>query len=226
MGKPMLINQGLLLTITSYKGMKLSEKPKNGQTDAHHEKQIRCHSLTKLQTKSWGLNNLQTRTTTIVGTFERPSIHYHSDKVPETWLLKLKEFQQLKQKKKQSAFLNRSTKVSHLTKPPVFMNSALVPPSKIWQMCVCREFWTSSWKLRNMSTKDIELEDFLGSCMSSGLQEGVLCGVHFPVTPPKPFSFEFEPILSKAQPTTGSRWCQLKHVPRSNSKPSEHAVNI
>ncbi|XP_067298729.1 inositol 1,4,5-trisphosphate receptor-interacting protein [Pseudorasbora parva] len=103
------------------------------------------------------------------------------------------------------------------------LTSFLVPPSYSWQTCEFVEGFVNDLleTVRNMSTagSDMEIADFVGvgslyEQWASG--KNVMCDIHVPIIPPKPYIFEFE-LLKARVSSTIQYCCKVKMVKGSTS---------
>lgn len=92
----------------------------------------------------------------------------------------------------------------------------LVPPSHRWQTCEFVEGFVNDLleNVRKMSTagSDMKFADFVGvgSLYEQwASRKSIICDIHIPIIPPKPYSFEFE-LLKKS--STMQYFCKIKMV--------------
>ncbi|KAK2909212.1 hypothetical protein Q8A67_005049 [Cirrhinus molitorella] len=110
----------------------------------------------------------------------------------------------------------------------------LVPPNHSWQTCEFVEgFVNDLLEAVKTTGSDMEMKDFVGvgslyEQWSS--RKSIVCDVHVPIIPPKPYSFEFELTKESSCSSTVQYCCKVKMVkggtsstacPCSNSNPDD-----
>lgn len=95
----------------------------------------------------------------------------------------------------------------------------LVPPSHRWQTCEFVEGFVKDLleTVRNRSTagSDMKIADFVG--VGSLYEQwastkSIMCDLHIPIIPPKPYSFEFELLKESRGSSTIQYFCKIKMV--------------
>ncbi|XP_016336007.1 inositol 1,4,5-trisphosphate receptor-interacting protein-like [Sinocyclocheilus anshuiensis] len=90
----------------------------------------------------------------------------------------------------------------------------LVPPSHSWQTCEFVEgFVNDLLEAVRAKGSDMEIEDFVGvgSLYEQwASRKSVVCDIHVPIIPPKPYSFEFELLKESRGSSTIQYCCRVK----------------
>ncbi|KAI7810964.1 inositol 1,4,5-trisphosphate receptor-interacting protein [Triplophysa rosa] len=162
----------------------LLEKPKTGHIDTHHDNQ--AWIMGQLTAYSWYLWKALSLISLI--RFLK-------------WVVKL----DFKPRSKTPSFLNGknatflNTKVSEIdckTLTSFYDQCVQVPASKSWHICAFVEGFANDLleTMRN-ARPDVKIEDFVG--VGSLYEQwpsrkSLVCDLHIPIIPPKPYSFEFE----------------------------------
>ncbi|KAL0203117.1 hypothetical protein M9458_001135, partial [Cirrhinus mrigala] len=96
----------------------------------------------------------------------------------------------------------------------------LVPPNHSWQTCEFVEgFVNDLLEAVRTAGSDMEFEDFVGvgSLYEQwASRKSVVCDIHVPIVPPKPYSFEFE-LLKESRGSAIQYYCRIKMVKGSAS---------
>ncbi|KAI2668203.1 inositol 1,4,5-trisphosphate receptor-interacting -like protein [Labeo rohita] len=96
----------------------------------------------------------------------------------------------------------------------------LVPPNHSWQTCEFVEgFVNDLLEAVRTAGSDMETEDFVGvgSLYEQwASRKSIVCDIHVPIIPPKPYSFEFE-LLKESRGSTIQYCCRIKMVKGSAS---------
>lgn len=199
------------------------EKPQSGRIDTHHEHQVDQGLLNqKIPTSSQRSTMItqgkqssdqeDTFSWYVWKTFSLISLF----RVLKTFLKKCSKLQ-----RKTLRCLNISSGASNIdnkTLTSFHKQCVLVPPSYSWQTCEFVEGFVHDLleTVRNRSTagSDMEIADFVGvgSLYEQwASRKSVMCDIHVPIIPPKPYSFEFE-LLKERGSSTIQYCCKVKMV--------------
>uniref|UniRef100_A0A673FNI7 Inositol 1,4,5-trisphosphate receptor-interacting protein n=1 Tax=Sinocyclocheilus rhinocerous TaxID=307959 RepID=A0A673FNI7_9TELE len=96
----------------------------------------------------------------------------------------------------------------------------LVPPSHSWQTCEFVEgFVNDLLEAVRAKGSDMEIEDFVvvGSLYEQwASRKSVVCDIHVPIVPPKPYSFEFE-LLKESRGSSTIQYCCRVKITKGNT---------
>ncbi len=87
----------------------------------------------------------------------------------------------------------------------------LVPPSHSWQTCEFVEGLVNDLleAVRRTTGSDMEMEEFVGVGSLHeqwASRKSIVCDIHVPIVPPKPYSFEFE-LLKESRGSSAIQYC-------------------
>uniref|UniRef100_A0A8C1VFJ8 Inositol 1,4,5-trisphosphate receptor-interacting protein n=1 Tax=Cyprinus carpio TaxID=7962 RepID=A0A8C1VFJ8_CYPCA len=197
------------------------EKPQAGWTDTHHEHQVDKGLFIDQNILTSG-QRLTTITQGKQSSDQEDTYSWYLWKTLSliSFFRILKKFLRkgFKLKSKMLRCLNMSqvTDLDSKTLTSFHNQCILVPPSHSWQTCEFVEgFVNDLLEAVRTTGSDMEIEDFVGvgSLYEQwASRKSIVCDIHVPVVPPKPYSLEFELLKESRGSSTIQYCCRVKMV--------------
>lgn len=184
------------------------ELPKKGQIDTHHDNQ--ASMMGQDNANGWYL----WKTLSLISMIRFVK-----------WIVKLAFKPQAKalssrKGKNAATFLNSEiSEMDYKTLNSFYNQWVQIPPNESWQICEFVEgFANDLLETVNGKNPDMKIENFVGvgSLYEQwASRKGLVCDIHVPIIPPKPYSFEFELLRDKND--SSALYGRVKIVKETNS---------
>lgn len=192
------------------------EKPQDGRTNTHHKHQVDQGLLIdqKLPTSSQRLSTI-TQGKQSSDQEETYSLYLWKTLSLFSFFRILKKFLRKgsKLQRKMLRYLNisQAPDLDFKTLTSFHNQCILVPPSHSWQTCEFVEGLVNDLleAARRTTGSDMEMEEFVGVGSLHeqwASRKSIVCDIHVPIVPPKPYSFEFE-LLKESRGSSAIQYC-------------------